>query len=162
MTEKEKEETRRTNKDIRGFLMMGEDRMKVSGGPSLVQKLIRAAENTSRTITTSNTIKVSATTTKSNLCPPSLNVKSPTDTTSPVVGVGSRDEVVERRDVLNTVKDVPKLSMLSCLRDLPGCVRDLWPVVDAVVPGPCRGGQQAVVPVVCGQGRGDERGLLVV
>ena len=134
MTEKEKEETRRTNKDIRGFLMMGEDRMKVSGGPSLVQKLIRAAENTSRTITTSNTIKVSATTTKSNLCPPSLNVKSPTDTTSPVVGVRSRDEVVERRDVPNVVKDVPKWSMPSCVRDVPSSMR---PVVDAVVPGPC-------------------------
>ena len=133
--------------------------MKVSGGPSMVQKLIRAAENTSRTTTTSNTIKVSATTTKSNLCPPSLNVKSPTDTTSPVVGVRSRDEVVERRDVPNVVKDVPKWSMPSCVRDVPSSMR---PVVDAVVPGPCRGGQQAVVPVVCGQGRGDERGLLVV
>ena len=49
--------------------------------------------------------------------------------------------------------------MLSCVRDVPSCVRDMRPVVDTVDPDPDRGVQQTVVPGICGQGGVDERVL---
>lgn len=72
MTNKEKEETKRSTRDIRGFFKLGEEQ----SGPGLVQRLVKAAETHSLSSTTTANREVSPMISGINSCIPSRMMKN--------------------------------------------------------------------------------------
>ena len=159
MTGKEKEETRRTTRDIRDFLRMGEERKEEAVGSSLVQRLIRAAEQ--NTLSTTTTMReVSGRNTCNNPCLPSLSKPN----NKPVVDVRTREGETVLREGENcavrrgpSISDVMSSEAVSVMRGKCNVRRgpsNEEPVVPDIRRGGLRGGDDDD-PDNLGQGRGN-------
>ena len=159
MTGKEKEETRRTTRDIRDFLRMGEERKEEAVGSSLVQRLIRAAEQ--NTLSTTTTMReVSGRNTCNNPCLPSLSKPN----NKPVVDVRTREGETVLREEENcavrrgpSISDVMSSEAVSVMRGKCNVRRgpsNEEPVVPDIRRGGLRGGDDDD-PDNLGQGRGN-------